>query len=510
VFPVRAHPDMSVVLYARASQARDERSKSVDDQLTELRRWANREGWQVIAEFRDDNISASRYAKGKHRDGWEQTLHVVASGQVRALLVWDFSRSTRDLKVFAALEEMCRTHRVALGYSGRLRDLSTADGGFSVGMDALMAAKRSAEISEAVQLAAAHRAERGGPHAALPWGYRRVFDADTGKVVRYEIDPVRGPLVQEAVRRILDREPADSVARDFNGRGITTTAAGKCTSKCGCRATNSGQPNPHWEGEHIQFSGKWTGANLSKHVLRPALAGLRTRNGEVLDVKTTWPPLISVDDYYRLRVLYADPARDKWRNSTGRREVKHLGTGLFRCGRDGCDGRMRVVKNVGREATYDCRTCHKVGRRQALVDEIVEQVIIKRLTRPDILERLAGPETSEQRAKAASEVSALRAEEFDMRRLLREGRLTPVDFADWREGWTPRIQAAESMARPPQLPEALINMARSDAARRWEQASMATRRAVLDTLMIVTIRPMGRNRSELPFDPLRDIHWKSQ
>ena len=364
--------------------------------------------------------------------------------------------------------------------------------------------------SERVRRAAQYRAARGAPHAALPWGYRRVFDPATGRVVGHEIDPERGPIVQEMVRRVLDREPANAIAADLNRRGIATTAAGKCTSSCGCRATNGGQPNPDWDGEHTQFSGRWTGANLTKHVLKPALAGLRTRHGEVLDVPTTWPALISVDDHHRLVALYADPARDKWRNSTGRREVKHLGTGLFRCGREGCDGRMRVVQNVGREAIYDCRTCHKVGRRQALVDDIVQRAVVQRLARPDILEVLAGPDTSEQRAKAVSEVAALRAEEAEMRRLLREGRLTPVDFADWREGWSPRVQSAEAAARPKPVPETVTAAAGPDAAQWWAGASMAARRLVVDTLMVVTIRPVGRNRSELPFDPLRDIAWRTE
>ena len=52
------------VVYGRVSQDRSE-GKSVDDQLAECRAWAQREGWQVIVEHRDDGISASRYANGK-------------------------------------------------------------------------------------------------------------------------------------------------------------------------------------------------------------------------------------------------------------------------------------------------------------------------------------------------------------------------------------------------------------------------------------------------------------
>ena len=82
--PANAHP---VVLYARVSQTRDERSKSVDDQLAELRQWARQEGWPIVGEYRDDDVSASRYANGKARPGWDQAMDAVHSGQVKALLV---------------------------------------------------------------------------------------------------------------------------------------------------------------------------------------------------------------------------------------------------------------------------------------------------------------------------------------------------------------------------------------------------------------------------------------
>ena len=55
-----------VGLYGRLSSERGAvLSKSVDDQLSWLRRWAAGEGHQVVAESRDDGVSASRYARKK-------------------------------------------------------------------------------------------------------------------------------------------------------------------------------------------------------------------------------------------------------------------------------------------------------------------------------------------------------------------------------------------------------------------------------------------------------------
>jgi DNA invertase Pin-like site-specific DNA recombinase len=74
------------VIYGRVSQDRSE-GKSVDDQLAECRAWAQREGWQVIVEHRDDGISASRYANGKVRPGWQSVMDLITVGEVDLLCV---------------------------------------------------------------------------------------------------------------------------------------------------------------------------------------------------------------------------------------------------------------------------------------------------------------------------------------------------------------------------------------------------------------------------------------
>jgi DNA invertase Pin-like site-specific DNA recombinase len=76
------------VLYGRVSQDRSE-GKSVDDQLAECRAWAHRESWRIVAEHRDDGISASRYANGKARPGWQSVTDLITSGGVDLLVSYD-------------------------------------------------------------------------------------------------------------------------------------------------------------------------------------------------------------------------------------------------------------------------------------------------------------------------------------------------------------------------------------------------------------------------------------
>lgn len=354
-------PDFPVVLYARVSRVRDERHKSVDDQLRELRAWAAREGWRVYDEHRDDDVSASRFARGKQRDGWQGTMDDLGSGRVRALLAWESSRTTRDKKVFAALEETCRLHRVLYGFSGQLYDLATSEGEFQVGLRNLLDIQESAKISERVQRAVNSRAADGRPHGAVQFGYRRLIDQRTGAVLGREEDPGAAPVVREIVQRVLARESGKAIADDLNTRGLTGAQGGL-----------------------------WTSTSVSKIAQNPAYAGLRVHHGEVVpDVRGNWPALINLDDHQRVVALFRDPERDKFRGTT---KSKHLGTGIFRCGAEGCDGRMRAMVTGGRQNRYGCRACMKVSRAQAPVDACVEDHVLARLAAPDLFSQLLAPD----------------------------------------------------------------------------------------------------------------------
>lgn len=462
-----------VVLYARASQARDARSTSVADQLAYLRKWAQREGWPIVGEHADPNVSASSFARGKRRAGWEKVCSAIESGVAKGILTWTFNRNTRDRLAYAELADLCEATGSLLGYGGRLRDFRDADDGFGLDMDAAMAVRDSRVTSKNVRLAVESRAARGKPHSQLPDGYRRVFDSRTGVVVGYEIDPARAKIIREIVRRLLEGEPANAIANDLNRRGLKTS--GGCV---------------------------WRAANLAKLVRRPAYAGLRVHHGEVIDgVETVWPAIIKPAQHYRLLAMFRSPERDKFRNST---HVKHLGTGLFRCGR--CDGRMRVHYTRQGATTYGCRDCYGVSRMQIPVDEYVVAVVIERLSRPDALDALRGDDPA-VREDARAEVEKLRAEMIDARAALKVGRLAPLDMAAFREGWQPRMAKAEAAAKPPALPEVVEEMAGADAAARWDAATIAAKRLVVDTLITVTILPMGVGGR--PFDPdTVRIDWK--
>lgn len=471
-----------VALYGRVSIAVDQRAKSVDDQLAELRTWADREGWVVAATYRDDGVSASRFAHGRARPGWQSAMDDITAGRLNALLVWEISRASRDRPVFAALFAACAEAGVRIGTGGRLHDLTDADDGFVLDLGAALAVRDSALTSKRVLRAVESRAASGRPAGSVPYGYRRVIDPDTGRTVGRDKHPEHAVVVAEIVRRLLTREPANAVAVDLNRRGIPT-ATGK----------------------------RWRPANLRVLAVRPTYAGLRVHRGEVLaGVQCTWPAIITEDEHHRLVDMFADPSRDKFRNPT---HAKHLGTGIFRCGRSGCDGRMRVMapgfdrKGRARPASYICRVCYKISRRQAAVDGLVEAVLCGRLARPDAVAELAQGDDPAV-AEAAAEAARLTLKLRQARQAWDDDRLSLDEYTDMRARTEPKILAATERARVKHFPPALYAVVGPDVERRWRALPVGDRRSITAALVDVTILPAGSQARA--FDPaLVEIRWRS-
>lgn len=464
-----------MVLYGRTSDDVSE-GRSVDDQLAELRHWAKATDREVVAELRDDGISASRYARGKARPDWQTAMDLIGSGKADELGVWEISRSTRDRAVWAALIAACIDQRVDLAVSGKVHDPTDPDDGFMLDLGAALAVRESAVISKRTQRAVDSRAQAGRPHGTVPYGYRRVLDAATGRTIGREIDPVQGPVVREIVERMLARESARSIAADLNGRQMLTV---------------TGKP--------------WLSGNLRHLVLRPSYAGLRTYKGEILpDVEVTWPPLISLAEREQLLALYADPARDKFRNSTS---VKHLGSGLYRCGRPECGGTMRVIRQRDLPPAYTCRACFKISRYQDPVDRQVVKLITARLSRDDVLELLAEASEDDAVKAAAADVARLKGRLRELRQKVDAEVLDLDDYAAFKAKWKQDLKDAEQRARPRWLPAAVWEVAGPDAEAKWKAQTIAGKRSILAALFEVTILPAGSQ--SLKFDPdLIEVTWR--
>lgn len=450
-----------VVLYGRVSRDHSE-GKSVDDQLAELRRWAARERVTVVAEHRDDGISASRYANGKARPGWQKVQDLVLGGEVDMLAVWETSRASRDRAVWSALLAALADVGALLVVGGKIHDPRDPDDGFVLDLGAALAVRESAMTSKRTLRGVESRAAEGRPHGNINLGYKTEFDPDTGKPIRRVLDEPKAAIVVEAARRVLAGESASAVARDFTARGLSTARGGK-----------------------------WNGGNLLRTIAAPAYAGLRVHRGRVLEgVTGQWPAILTMEQHRRLVAMVNDPTRFSTRTGT---HVKHLLVGVAKCAE--CGGRIRALsrqRKADRSVVYGCAEKFCVSRAAEEVDEVVTAVILQILLREDVLKQLAALGKDPEIVAAAEEASRLRAKLDEARRLVDDDRLSLESLADLEARTLPKLRAAEELARPRHVPDVVFEVAGPDAEDRWARTPVAAQREIVRALLEVRIAKAPR------------------
>ena len=442
------------VIYTRVSSDPNDRGRSVSEQETECRAVCERNEWDVLAVYSDNDRSASRYAT-KDRPEYRKLIKFVESGGADVLVVWEASRAQRDMDAYLRLRDLCERRRVLLSYSGRTYDMAESTDRFSTGLDALLAERESDETRKRVLRAVRANADTGRPHGKLLYGYRREYDPVTRELVAQVPGPETSEVVREAARRVLAGETPYSVAQDFDRRGISTPRKGV----------------------------RWDLTQIKRLCVNPGYAGKRVHQGKVIG-DAAWPPILDEPTHMALVAKLGDPRRRTQRDSA----VRHLLSGIAVCGV--CGGRIRVQKNRGFLA-YLCVEKFCVSRRETDVDEYVTDVVLARLEMPDLAEALAEPRDDET-AAALAEAREKRARLEGFYDVAAAGELTPAALARIEARLLPEIELADRRARAAVTSPLVADTAGPDARARWEKLTLPQKREVIATLVDVRILPTVR------------------
>lgn len=476
------------LLYGRVSLDRAAEGKSVDQQLAEGRKVADREGWRIVGEHRDDGVSASRYARGKARPGWQAAMEEITRGRVDLLVVWEISRATRDRAPWAALLAACTDTGTRIAVGGKVHDPADPDDGFMLDLTAALAVRESGVTSKRIRRDVAARAEAGRPHGRVPYGYARQYDRHDGRLLGQVPDPETAPVVVEIVRRVLAGEACYGIASDLNRRGVPSPLMVT-------RARN-GKPV-----EEVP----WRQDQVRRVAASPTNAGLRVHRGKVFPgVEAAWAPLIPRADHAAVTQMFGDPSRRH--NLAGESISKHLLVGIATCGE--CGAIVRKIKNRG-TPSYSCSRGFHVARAMHFVDEFVTDVLLARLERPDVADLFAGEgaEADAARESAAAELANARAELDDWYDWAGKGMVTPAGLAKIEPALLARIEDAERRARPAPSSPVLRDILDGEVRERWARAPLTARREVIRELMTVVIHRTRQGARRL--DPQSvEISWR--
>jgi site-specific DNA recombinase len=454
---------MSAVIYIRQSLDRDGKGAAVERQLKACREFCAAKGWIVSRVFEDNDISAT---SGKRRPAFEALL---ASNPER-IVVWHIDRLIRLSRELERVIDLgVNVHAVKSGHI----DLSNP-AGRAVAKTVTAWAQYEGEQKATRQIASnIQRASNGvWQFSNRPYGYERV----NGEV---QIVEDEAAIIREAYERYLVGDTYYAIVDDLNTRGVPTI---------------KGKP--------------WTMTQLRERLANPAYAGIRTYKGDVVS-QGNWEPIITLGTWERFNASkMRRKTRHDWSNHT-----KHLLSGIIFCGV--CSSRMLARPEYGRKQadgtkrvtmTYQCTTNWCVSRNLERVDEVVQSVIIARLSNPDTV-NLVKPKMDVQ--PLIIESHELRQRRDDLATALAEGALTLAAVRSASEtldkqikSLQERISAAEGDSQITSL------MLADDVSNHWHtKLTLAQRRAIIATLARVTINKQANTRVFNPEDVA--IEWLS-
>jgi DNA invertase Pin-like site-specific DNA recombinase len=435
------------------SRDREGAGLGVDRQEQDCRQLAERLGWEVVAVYRDNDLSAYT---GKPRPGYRAMLADLQAGTADAVVVWHTDRLHRSPAELEDYIAVCEPRGIPTQTvkAGPL-DLTTPSGRLFARQLGVVARYEVEHMSERWRRARLQAATDGRWFGGTrPYGYQ----PDGVTILQAEAEVVR-----RVAGQLLAGVSLNAITRDLNRRGATTSTG---------RA--------------------WRSTELRRVLLRPRNAGLMQHRGQVVG-EAGWPPLLPEGIWRAVVAVLTDPARQ----NPGR-PPRWLLTNLAVCGVCGAPVRVATAGSVhGRRTkpTYTCRTGKHVVRDAAACDEFVEAVICERLSRPDARDLLIADDRQVDPTGLHLQDAALDARLRELGRLAGQGDIDPVQLVEatkvirqQREQITAELAAASRGSVLAGVVDA------PDPAKVWAGLDLSRRRAIIRTLVTVTILPARKGR----------------
>lgn len=444
------------ISYSRVSDDRNQ-GRSVEEQDAENHRTAERLGDEIVASLVDNSVGASRYSRGE-RPEWQKAVLMLERHEADGIMTWEASRATRDLEMYVKLRRVCRDTGALWCYNGRVYDLNDDDDSFSTLIDIGVSEREVGATRKRVMRATLHNAERGLPHGKLLFGYKRNYSGN-GVFIEQVPDEAQAAIFIEAATRALNGDLDQWIVNDFKARGLTT-------------------------GRGAQ----WSLSQLKRMLMNPGYAGLRVHQGEVIG-KAIWPGLITEEQHYQILARYESKKLGR-RHDTA---IKYLLTGIAECGV--CGGLIAVNKPRG-YPSYHCRAKFCVARKIWGLDELITDLVLARLSQPDILADLAVD--NEPALEAIDELSKLRTRLDGFYAAAASGEITPNALSRIEASLLPQIERYEAKARRVNVPGTVHDLIVNPRAI-WPTLNIIEQREVVRLLMRIQI--CRTRKGERTLDP---------
>lgn len=421
------------------------------------------DGGRIVDEREDKDRATAFRAVGMQRParkGFAELMDILRTRPGLGIAAWHVDRITRDIE---DAEDVIRLKCRILTASGGRYDLATANGRRQFRQDVIDATYEvDHNIERILERKDEHAAEGrwlGGP---APFGWQAIPREDEDEPSLLELDAAEAALLRAAADDVLDGGALHAIAAQWNAAGLITRRG-----------------NP------------WGIMSVRQALLRPRNAGLMQHRGQVVrtsreDGMAQWPPLWDEVTHEALRAVLNDPARRTFPGA-GRR---HLLSGVALCGECGAPVKVRISAQV---PYYSCsRSARHPMRHRDRVDELVTELALRRLEKPDAA-ALLGRDTGGERQALVSRRARTEALMRSRGELHAQGLLSDTEFAAGRRQHLAELDEVREALAALDATGGLSGLLAAPREQ-WGKLDTAGRRAAVGALMAVTLFPGRRGR----------------
>jgi DNA invertase Pin-like site-specific DNA recombinase len=477
-----------VLLYLRISSDPDGREVGIDKQRADGRALCKRNGWTIVDEFKDNNKSASRYAR-KVRPDFSRMLETIDAGGASRIVAYNLDRLLRNPKELEALIDRSDAGMLTVTSLQGDLDLATEDGRFTARVLVAHSAKESDATSRRVRRGKANAREQGrtgGTVVSFGWyGKRHGTDPATG--LEYvdngeRIHPGEAKIIRQMAKRYLAGESLTGVAVWLNNSGVRPA-----------------------------ITARWS-ATTVRHVLTlPRNGGHLAHDGEIVK-RHAWKAILNGDTY---ELLCAKVAANG--NVSGpRRRV--LLTGMVHCE---CGARLLRGNDKGR-VVWRCRTgrlsqsCGRVSVGADLLERFVVERVLRYTDSPTFAAMLRrSGKTDDDDGGVSAELADIARRLDDLDAMFEAGTLSRARYERMNRKLLDRQTHAHSSLHVDTGSRALAPFSRRGALRQaWakpdDEFTLDQRRAVLTALVdhVLVNRSAKAGRYQPPIDERAEVVFR--
>jgi site-specific DNA recombinase len=477
---IRAATDVvRCLIYVRISLDDKHDEHGVANQMAKLEQRAADRGWTVVYRLSDNDIGVTRKdptRPGKYRPGYEEAMRLVDARMVDAVLCfkWDrFIREPLDLEYLIPRFDKAGVRFAEV--EGSI-DLGTDSGRLHARIMIAVAKAEQERKAERQKLAFEQAAINGKRFTGCPRPFGYLDDHVTAH-------PVEGPAVAEACAALLGGGSVSGVMREWTRLGLKPPQQDR-------RGTT-----------------RWNRTSIRMILLNPRIAGLSAYHGQIVG-QGNWEPLVPEETWRAVRGILEDPTRKPPRG------VRTLLGGLALCP---CGNVVTGMPSHTGHHIYRCTPATRnrayggghVARQAEPVETFIEKLVVARLSRPDAADLVAVEHSGVDVAALREEAAAIRANLEEMATDRALGKITRAQMLRATEAGTARlgqIGAEMDSAARENLLAPLV--AAENAAATWSALDISRKRAVIKTLMSITLQSPGRG-ARREFDPATvTVTWR--